>query len=242
MSSADLSEVSSTPFLKKLFSILNDAAFESVSTWTDDGLAFTIKNIPAFTESVLPKYFKHNNYSSFIRQLNNYGFHKVKDSNQIFHHPFFAREKPELLKKMTTKKDKGMTLALCQKLANSELGPAIGQLIQLNNQTIVSEEHAKRLKNKVETLSEENKLIAQQCWQTNQRIKNVKNILLMIYQQCKDSSSDIISLRPNISGAIPLPFNPPAKRVKVEGENDSPRRQVEELLYIEEPQTVRVDR
>ena len=39
---------------------------------------FFVKNVCIFTEKILPKYYKHNNYSSFIRQLNMYDFHKKK--------------------------------------------------------------------------------------------------------------------------------------------------------------------
>ena len=58
-----------------------------------------------FTNMVLPKYFKHKNLPSFIRQLNMYGFTKtVMDSNvHDFCHPYFRKDRKELLAKIKRK-------------------------------------------------------------------------------------------------------------------------------------------
>lgn len=89
-------------FIKKTFEILNvipqvtqNSEFNKIILWTPNGREFIIKDISKFQEIVLPRFFRHRNINSFIRQLNMYGFHKgKKDSSKcIFSHPNFAKEK-----------------------------------------------------------------------------------------------------------------------------------------------------
>lgn len=46
-------------------------------SWVSQG-TFMITDSDELSKNVLRQYFKHSNFSSFIRQLNIYGFEKVK--------------------------------------------------------------------------------------------------------------------------------------------------------------------
>ena len=95
-------------FLLKLYQILENESYKDIIHWTEDGKYFIISNLHDFTENVLPKYYKHNNYSSFIRQLNMYDFHKKKSgqNEHIFHHQNFLRNRKDLLKIIKKKSKK----------------------------------------------------------------------------------------------------------------------------------------
>lgn len=75
-----------------------------VAEWSDDGESFVIYDADQFSK-LLPKYFKTDNFASFVRQLNMYNFQKVKGTKgcQKFSHPFFRQGRPEDLIKIQRK-------------------------------------------------------------------------------------------------------------------------------------------
>jgi heat shock transcription factor 1 len=81
--------------MRVIYVVFQDKKYDSIVSWSTDGESFIVKKLNEFSETILPRFFKHNNFSSFIRQLNMYDFHKTKRSNNEhqFRHPFFQRGK-----------------------------------------------------------------------------------------------------------------------------------------------------
>ncbi|RVW48207.1 Heat stress transcription factor A-3 [Vitis vinifera] len=60
------------PFLSKTFDIVDDVLLDPIVSWGPTGESFVVWDPVEFSRLVLPRNFKHNNFSSFVRQLNTY--------------------------------------------------------------------------------------------------------------------------------------------------------------------------
>lgn len=101
-------------FLTKLWTLVEDPDTDPLICWSPNGTSFHVFDQGRFSKEILPKFFKHNNMASFVRQLNMYGFRKVvhieqggllkpeKDDTE-FQHPYFIRGQEHLLENIKRK-------------------------------------------------------------------------------------------------------------------------------------------
>ncbi|PON58432.1 Heat shock transcription factor [Parasponia andersonii] len=109
---------SPAPFLSKTYDLLEESGgvvgagagedhgrkTSNIVSWNVEGKGFIVWSPAEFSELLLPKYFKHNNFSSFIRQLNTYGFKKTSSKRWEFKHDKFQKGCRHMLVEITRKK------------------------------------------------------------------------------------------------------------------------------------------
>ncbi|KAJ4976896.1 hypothetical protein NE237_002002 [Protea cynaroides] len=99
------------PFLCKTYDLIeegnkkdDDDHGRRIVSWNEKGTGFVVWYPQEFSLFTLPRFFKHDNFSSFIRQLNTYGFKKVASDRWEFQHPKFRKRGRHLLVEITRKK------------------------------------------------------------------------------------------------------------------------------------------
>ena len=118
----------STPFLSKLWRLLAAKETEEEIAWCEDGKQFAVKNKNKLAQKWLVLYgSRSNQFSTFQRQLNYFGFIKVSSSGpyDIYQHDLFQRDQPDLTKDMKRKTNTGN---IFKKRKNSSSSPSTEML------------------------------------------------------------------------------------------------------------------
>ena len=152
--------------------MLNESKFSGIISWASTGTSFLITRIPDFTTLVLPQYFRHKNFSSFVRQLNMYDFHKERDTGdiQVYAHPCFIRGDKEKLCKIYRKTSEWYTESTSTS-SSEKNDNAIGSKKQSLKEKISI------LEKNCQDLLEYNQCLSIQLYQSKEREETLEQLL-----------------------------------------------------------------
>ncbi|XP_038877193.1 heat stress transcription factor B-4b-like [Benincasa hispida] len=92
------------PFLTKTYDLVEDPTTDHIVSWGQSHSTFVVWRPSEFATHILPNYFKHNNFSSFVRQLNTYGFKKIVAERWEFGNENFKKGERQLLLEIQRRK------------------------------------------------------------------------------------------------------------------------------------------
>ncbi|CEI97004.1 hypothetical protein RMCBS344292_11147 [Rhizopus microsporus] len=171
-------------FLHKLFNMVNDPSTDHLIRWSAEGTSFL--GHEEFARTVLPRFYKHNTFASFVRQLNMYDFHKIphvkqgvlvnqdNSNNEIweFSNSHFQRSRPDLLVLVTRKR-------------NRDRDETDSEQINLNGllkEIIAIKKHQNNITADLSNLRRDNEIIWQEALSSREKHQKHQEVIAKILQ------------------------------------------------------------
>ncbi|KAJ5779550.1 Heat shock factor (HSF)-type DNA-binding [Penicillium paradoxum] len=227
----------SSDFVRKLYKMLEDPTYASIVRWGDEGDSFVVLECEKFTKTILPKHFKHSNFASFVRQLNKYDFHKVRQNNEEngqspygqnaweFKHPEFRANSKESLDNIRRKAP-----APRKQTQTTEDSVPTQQIDLLNQQIVAQQQQIQHLSDRYAQLTVDHQLMLQEVMRVQKTVLNHENVIhqVMTYllsvdaRQRRDSKA--------VAFQAPGTTMSPSQVGAVDDEPSSPLQQASKLL------------
>ncbi|KAJ5259577.1 hypothetical protein N7478_012558 [Penicillium angulare] len=174
----------SSDFVRKLYKMLEDPSYASIVRWGDEGDSFVVLECEKFTKTILPKHFKHSNFASFVRQLNKYDFHKVRQNNEEsgqspygqnaweFKHPEFRANSKDSLDNIRRKAP-----APRKQAQPSDDSVPTQQIDLLNQQILAQQQQIQHLSDRYAQLTVDHQLMLQETMRVQKTVLNHENVI-----------------------------------------------------------------
>ncbi|WCJ33446.1 heat shock transcription factor B3 [Euphorbia peplus] len=200
------------PFLLKTYMLVEDPSTDEVISWNADGTGFVVLQPAEFARDLLPTLFKHSNFSSFVRQLNTYGFRKVATSRWEFCNDKFKKGERDLLcqirrRKAWSNKHAQSTAPIHQGMPNEFDEDQRSSSTSSSSEYSTLMDENKRLKKENGVLSSELMSMKRKC----------KELLDMVGKYAHTEKEEDKDERPKLFGV----------RLEVEGEKEKKRKKAE---------------
>lgn len=247
----------------KIWSMVNDPVNKQYIRWSDDGKSFHVFHREEFMKVILPKYFKHNNFASFVRQLNMYGWHKVQDINNgslfsqtakddkatndnsnvasggvdeiwQFENPYFIKDREDLLDKIQRNKATANDNEIQDpNVANFSL--ILNELDQIKLNQLAISEDLRRVRNDNKTLWHENYLTRDRHQQQAQTLDKILSFLATVYG---NSNGKILELEnsPVDIGGVLAPYRQQQEQQNQQQQNQQKQQQQNQQHHQQQQQ------